>query len=1049
MTNMKRALHKEHFKDQSTLVIHQCLTNPFPTLRLKQLLFLILFGMSQFLHLHAQDAIIKGVVLDEEKQPVIGVSVLSVNSRAGTVTDFDGNFSIKCSPNDSLKFRYVGYKTQILNVSTQPMTVVLATSHRQLDEVVVVGYGTQKRSDISTAVSSISAEEIQKSGSSNALEAFQGKVSGVQIQSNDGSLNGNVNIKIRGTNSLSAGTQPLIVIDGVPQPVPVGTIDNFNPMGSINPDDIASVEVLKDAAAAAIYGAEGSNGVILITTKKGDNEKAKFQVSYKHGVDNPVANKYMDVLSPEQYLYKMNNNYGVGTPQSLYIQNAIANKYWNDPTKSVNWMDNIMQQGTRNDVSVSMSGGSKTQNYFLSMGYLSRTGIIRNTAFDRFNMRLNLSQDLNSKMKITGNFSYSSSNDRNPNDDKNGDLVLKALTTSPYAIDPDFVNLFVTQALDRKLPSNMISGHEQTNKYDELNGKMTFEYKIIPDLTFNTSMSARKYFYNSTSYNSPTSSQGFFTNGLIDLSTKDDFNWLSLTQLMYNKSFGKNNFTAMAAFESKDYQSVANTTETTQFDNNNLGAYGVYSGIVTTIPNLTYTEYAMMSYIGRLGYSYDDRYVFSASVRRDGSSRFGANNRWGNFPALSFAWRIKEESFMKDVDFVSDLKYRLSYGVTGNNQLPSYQALPEMTMNKAVLGNTIQTGYNPMNFSNNGLGWETQHQYNTGFDVSILKNRLALTADFYYKRIDDMLVDVNIPSTLGYSQAWENVGSMMNQGMEYALKAVVVDGKLFKWNLNFNIAFNQNKLLALAGGQYQQFYTSGIDSRVSNDILLRVGNPVGVYYGYISNGTYNNNYELLNGYPGSNLSLGDLKVVDVNRDGKIDAYDRVQVANTNPIHTGGLGSNFTLGSFELYAFFRWSYGNEVINGNSNNLVFAKSIYNVLETIYPNLYSASSPNNNYPLYSSGAFGSHVFRSENVEDGSFVRLSTLTLSYSLSKKYLGMFKMTKGKISLTGSNLWLWTRYSGFDVEGNTGSKSISRLAGGLDLSPYPRPQSILLSFELGF
>ncbi len=987
---MKSTLHKEHFKDHC-LVFSRCFRNFVSTLRLKQLLFLMLLGMSQFTHLQAQDLIVKGIVLDDEKQPVIGVSVLSVNSRAGTITDFDGNFTIKCSANDSLKFRYVGYKTQVLNVSTEPMTVVLASSHRQLDEVVVVGYGTQKRSDISTAVSSISTADIEKSGSSNALEAFQGKVSGVQIQSNDGSLNGNVSIKIRGTNSLSAGTQPLIVIDGVPQPIPVGNNDNYNPLGGLNPDDIASVEVLKDASAAAIYGAEGSNGVLLITTKSGsENDKAKFQVSYKHGIDFPTKNKYMEVLSPQDYLSKLEQATGTSeTEKYNYIQNAKLTQIWNDPSRTHQWVDYVQQAGTRNDLSVSMAGGSKTQNYMLSLGYLSRTGIVINTAFERFNMRLNLSQNLNTKMKISGNFSYSASKDRNPNDDNNGGLLLKMMMASPFMSDPDFVDIFATsQTQDKILPINMIYGHEAFNKYDELNGKLNYEYKIIPELTFASNISARKFFYNATSNDSPLSSGGYFTGGEIGLETRNDFNWISETHFQFNKTIGKSNFSAMTAFECKDWQREANKTTTTGFDNNTLGVYGANTGLISTAPLFTYEGYSMMSYIGRAGYSYDDRYVFSASIRRDGSSRFGEDKKWGNFPALSFAWRVKEESFMKSVDFISDLKYRASYGVTGNNQLPSYQSKPLLTSNKPILNGAPQIGYIPSNMRNSGLGWETQHQYNTGVDVSILKNRITLTADFYYKRIDDMLINVNIPSTLGYDQAWENVGSMMNQGMEYALKAVVVDTKLFKWNLDFNIAFNQNKLLSLADGQYEQYYTRGIDSKITSDILLRVGDPVGVYYGYISNGTYNSNYELLNGYPGSNLSMGDLKVVDINHDGVINANDRLPIANANPIHTGGLGSTFTLGSFELYTFFRWSYGNDVINGNAYNLAYSKGMQNVLGTIYTNLYSETTPTNNYPLYAAGSFGSHVFRSEIVEDGSFLRLSTLTLSYSLSKKLLGM-------------------------------------------------------------
>ena len=334
-------------------------------------------------------------------------------------------------------------------------------------------------------------------------------------------------------------------------------------------------------------------------------------------------------------------------------------------------------------------------------------------------------------------------------------------------------------------------------------------------------------------------------------------------------------------------------------------------------------------------------------MRVDGSSKFGANNKYGYFPAVSVAWRASEEEFIKKFDFISNLRVRTSFGMTGNNQIPSYQSLSQLENNKVVMnGSTVEIGRYPSNVTNDDLKWESQKQYNIGFDFGVLDNRFSITADFYYKRIDDMLLQVNIPSTSGYTKAWKNAGSMENKGMEFAINANWFKGA-FNWSTDFNISFYKNKILSLDKGQYQQFYDRGINAKITSDVLLRVGMPVGIYYGYISDGTYNNDTEVINGYPGPNLGLGQLKVVDVNKDGVIDSNDRTPIADVNPKHTGGIGNTFSYKGFDLYAFFRWSYGNDVVNGNAYYLVGTTSINNVLKSVYKDVWSANTPTNNYP------------------------------------------------------------------------------------------------------
>ena len=388
--------------------------------------------------------------------------------------------------------------------------------------------------------------------------------------------------------------------------------------------------------------------------------------------------------------------------------------------------------------------------------------------------------------------------------------------------------------------------------------------------------------------------------------------------------------------------------------------------------------------------------------------------------------------------------------MTGNNQIPSYQSLAQLTKNKVVLdGNKVEIGRYTSNIANDNLKWESQKQYNIGLDLSFLKNRYTLSTELYYKRIDDMLLEVNIPSTSGFQKAWKNAGSMENKGLEVSFNAQWLRDGDFKWTTDFNISFYRNKILSLDEGQYQQFYDRGINSKIKSDVLLRVGMPVGIYYGYVADGVFHNQNEVDNAQPGPNVALGGLRVKDINHDGVIDTNDRVPVADVNPLHTGGIGNTFSYKGWELYAFLRWSYGNDVVNGNAYYLTGTKNIDNITQSVYNNVWSEAHPDRNFPLFGGGFWAENAFRSDLVEDGSFLRLQTVSLSYNLPKEVLEPYKLNKLRIGVTGTNLALWTRYSGFDPEANTGYGTIARLAPGLDMSPYPRPTSLLFSVEVGF
>lgn len=1021
----------------------------------RKVLLSTLFLILHFTVALAQQVTISGQVLDEKSEPLIGATINIEGTTNAVITDLEGKFTIKVLPSEKLVISYLGYKPKTITIGkNRRFDIILDPSVTEMDEVVVVGYGSQRKSDIATAVASVNIKDIVNSSSTQTLQALQGKISGVQIIPTDGSLSSGMTFRIRGVNSVTGGTQPLFVIDGVPMPTQQITNEDTetvnNPLLGLNPNDIESMEILKDAAAAAIYGAKGANGVVIITTKRGTaSTKPKFTFSLTGGLDmNPHIP--LEVLSPEEYAKKM-LDYGTYDSPNLinFWQNVVDNKGWNDPSVH-KWMDEITQVAKKYETNASISGGTKGTTYMLSLGYLNNTGIIKRSAFDRFTSRLNLNQEVNSKINIGINLSYSTSKDKNPVSDwSQSGVILNALQISPFLFYPGLADIMNYSNINIMSPLVAVDQVDINNRYSELNGNIYFNYKILKDLTFSTSASYRQYSMDQNKLWGSDTWYGQSERGRMEISNREENSWVYEARLQYAKSIKKHSFSLMGAFEASKWSMKDVYNKATNFEDMAVGIWGIDKGLVTYAPKYMYDSSQMVSFISRGTYTFDNKYVLNASLRVDGSSKFGANNKYGYFPAVSVAWRASEEEFIKKYDFISNLRVRTSFGMTGNNQIPSYQSLSQLENNKVVMnGNMVEIGRYPSNVTNDDLKWESQKQYNVGFDFGVLDNRFSITADFYYKRIDDMLLQVNIPSTSGYTKAWKNAGSMENKGMEFAINANWFQGD-FSWSTDFNISFYKNKILSLDKGQYQQFYDRGINAKITSDVLLRVGMPVGIYYGYISDGTYNNDTEIINGYPGPNLGLGQLKVVDVNKDGVIDSNDRTPIADVNPKHTGGIGNTFSYKGFDLYAFFRWSYGNDVVNGNAYYLVGTTSINNILKSVYKDVWSTKTPENNYPLYGRGTWGESVLRSDLVEDGSFLRLQTLSLGYNFPTKVTRKMGLSKMRVAVTGTNLWLWTRYSGFDPEANTGYGTVARLAPGLDMSPYPRPRSFSLSIELGF
>ena len=1005
---------------------------------------------------------VTGVVIGEKNEPLAGATIRVLakgngsSTPSGGVSDVDGRFTVDVETGDRLQVSYIGYKTNTISVTTSDkFTVLLAPQASDMDEVVVVGYGTQKKSDIATAIGSVKTDELKRSGSAQTLEALQGKVSGLQILTSDGSLAGGVKFRMRGVNSITGGTQPLFVIDGVPMPVSEASMqagDGIpnNPLMGLNINDIASMEVLKDAAAAAIYGAKGSNGVVLITTRRGAaSAKPKFKMSASYGVEFKPEIP-LTVLTPEEYAYKMLAKGTYGNQNLIdFWSKVVDTRGWNDPSVHT-WLNDVLQPGNKWELNGSMSGGTEYSNYIASVGYSNNTGVIRRSRFDRLTSRLNLNQRVGNRVNVGMNLSFATSADRNPGTDwSQSSVILNALQRSPFLYYPGFAEVNNYNNINIMSPKVAVEQMNINNRYDELNGNLWVGVNIMPGWNATTGGSYRRYGIKSTREYGPDTWAGQSEQGRMEISQHEENSWVWEARTQYDKKISNSTVQLMGAFEASKWWMSRLYTKATNFEDTYNGIWGIDKGLVTYAPRYDYDSFMMLSWIGRASWSYAGRYVLNASIRADGSSKFGRNNKWGTFPSVSAAWRISEEGFMQDVTQVSNLRVRASFGMTGNNQIPSYQSLSQLAANKVVLdGNVVELGRYPINVANDDLKWESQKQYNVGLDLGLLSNRFQLTMDAYYKRIDDMLLNVNIPSSSGYQSAWKNAGSMENRGVELSLTAHWLRGEI-GWSTDFNISAYRNKILKLDGGVYQQFYDRGLNAKITSDVVLRTGSPVGIYYGYISQGVYNNANEVANGYPGSNLKEGELKVVDINRDGVIDSHDRVAIADVNPVHTGGLGNTLSWRGFDLYAFMRWSWGNDVINGNAYYLQGTTNTNNVLKTVNNTVWNVVTPDNNFPLSGSGTWSEGVMRSDLVEDGSFLRLQTLSLGYTVPGSVTRRLGLGKLRVAVTGSNLWLLTRYSGFDPEANTGWGTVVRIAPGMDMAPYPRAKSVACSLDIDF
>ncbi|HLP37678.1 TonB-dependent receptor [Lacibacter sp.] len=1034
---------------------------------------------------------VTGTITDnEDGLPLENATVSLKGSSLSTITGKDGKFSIKAASNDALVITYTGYEKQTISIKGQPViNIKLSKSGSDLGEVVIVGYGIRTfKKDNTAATSKIDKASLENTAPVNISEVLQGRAAGVNIVSNDGTPGAGFSINIRGLSTITAGSNPLIVIDNIPYTNSAN--DAFNPLASINPNDIESIDILKDASATALYGVGASNGVIVITTKQGKSAKPKFTFSSKVGFGELA--RTINTLSPKDYaLYRAaryrseaGDNSGFATSYiplpgqpglwellanptesnklGLDAYDILKNQYGVTNFDGSNWLDLITQTNTRQFYDLGFSGSTQGgTSYFASLGYANEKGNIINSGFRRLSARLNLDQKISNVFSASLKFQYANSAYTGLIGDNRADNAIG---------QANFLNPFINRDNIQGSSEGVINngGQGANPESPEFRVKQTDAKRASNSFNGNISVSAKPFSWlefvlqggviNDDSYRNiyiPSQLREAFTvKGRVDITDRRDTRFVFQPRMSVNKKFGDHRINGTFVFEAR--KDIANQyfTRYEQFGTEVLGGYSLASAqSARTTPS--FTDVRVRSYIGRIQYDFQSKYVLTVSTRVDESSRF-VKDKTGVFPAVSVAWNIADEKFM---DFASNVlstfKLRAGYGITGNDQIPNNAGIPLGNISNVFypFNNGLTTIVNPNNrFANPDITWETTKGINLGLDLGFLNDRFALTTNYYNNTNTNILLDIQLPGYSGFASSIKNIGSMRNTGFEFELVSRnATKGKL-KWTTNFNISFNRNEILDLGGVPELGFKAVGAGG-LPNDVLLRIGQPIGVYYGTIQDGLVNTDLERYNSARKTqDNNTGEFQFFDVNGDGIIDRDEYVPIAYTLPIHTGGMGNTLTYRGIELYAFLRWSYGNDNVNNNINRAFYLRGDNNLIQDVVNSIWNRQNQDANYQSTSAiftTRINSLFSRSEMVEDGSYLRLETVRLGYALPAKWLKRFRIPSARISITGQNLFVLTRYSWYDPEVNTATGVNRGLFPGLDQGAYPRSRFLLFGLDLTF
>ncbi|MEP7376944.1 MAG: TonB-dependent receptor [Chitinophagaceae bacterium] len=977
--------------------------------------------------------IIRGKVTNEKAEPVSGVSVYVKGSPSiGTVTDDKGDFKLEVPDNAAaLVFSSVAMETMEVSIAGKTeINASLKTKTTQQEEVVVVGYGTQKKKDLTGAVSSISNENMTLGGTtSNIAQAIQGRAAGVRVQQSDFSPGGSISIVVRGGNSINTTNEPLYVVDGM-----ISDNGKF-----INPNDIEDIQILKDASAAAIYGARGGNGVVLITTRKGKQGKMQIEGDASNG--KQYSTYKPDLLNGTQY---------------ADIQNAIAAEDNRSPVfpssfplSNTNWWDLTTQDASILNRSISLSGNDKSSKLYLSGNYFKQNGVLKTTNMERYSIRMGAEKKFSEKVKIGANFYGASTNYHLQRyvADITAPLfsILTGIPSIPaYNADGSYYRY---QGRDNALAVLLEPTNVSTNRL--INGNMFVDYEIIKNLTYHFSAGSEYSQTTAGQYTPKTLVAGQANGGIAQEQMSTSFRWLAEQYLTYKYTTGVHSFTALVGtssqkdvFESLGAGSRGFSTDIFLYYNLFAGATPSVQG--ATLPASSKIETKLTSYYGRLNYSYNDKILATFTLRDDASSRFGPNNRHGIFPSGAIAWKLTDEGFIQKLNTFSSLKLRVSYGITGNDRIGDYAFLSRFSPygTSLGLGGDLSAGIEPTSLSNNNLKWENTKQTDIGLDVGFLNGRLNATIDVYKKKTDDLLLSVPVGRWWGFGSQITNAGVIENKGIELSINSDNVKAKDYSWSTSFNIAYNRQKCLELANNvKIISTNTANPSGVVSGREFTRLepGKELGVLYGFQYAGVVKTGETYA---PQPNSKPGDPKYVDVNGDGSITPADRTYLGNTNPRYIAGFGNDFQYKGFDLNVFFQGAFGYYLYNMNRLVLESTTSTDALNRWVATKNETTDIPREGYFL---STYGSYV-NSRFVEKASYIRLKSVSLGYNVPVNLIRQVKFIDGlRVYVSGQNLATFTKYTGTDPEVNVHSGS--NVGGGIDFNAFPSFRTFVFGVKL--
>ena len=1039
----------------------------------------------------AQGKHITGRVSDTKAEPIVG-AVIKIQNKAAVVTDAEGRYAIDAEPGDVLDITCIGMQSQRLKVGNRStLNVVLQDDAVKLDDIVVVGYGTMKKRDLSGAVAKISGDDLLGTGASSFNQALQGKVSGVVVNKTDGAPGGAISINVRGANSFTTSTEPLYIVDGVPfetagtpsSKATDGSQMRMNALASINPHDIESLEILKDASATAIYGSRGANGVVLITTKKGKAGRGKIEFTSNLSMSNVL--KKIDVLDPVTYARYINEqtanraiyngetvnglpyegkwkyrelngkiveNSGVynPSPEDFLNPGLRTDQYGNKTmVRGTNWQDEIYHTGFSQEYNLNVSGSDNNGWWSFSGNYLNQTGVIRRSGFERYILHMNIGRRVKDWLEIGMNMNYTNSTTDFAKSSNEVGVVRSALVF-PATYAPD-VSVYESDKLNwlASNPVVYLNNSKDQQRMSNFFSSSYLEAKFRQNLGLGYSENSRGSYYDRH-----TSEGKYPDNGK---GGQSDSWWKSLTSeslLTFDKSFGgKHSVNALLGFTYEIANFGSKGMSAKNFPSDVTQEHNMGLGLSYNAPESERGQQKLMSLLARVNYSYaGGKYVATASLRRDGSSKFSqANNKIGHFASGAVAWRLSEERFVKDLDIFDNLKLRFSYGQTGNQGIGAYQAQLYMIASNYPYNGSMASGFSEVLWRgalNKNLKWETTDQFNLGLDMAFWRGRVNLTADLYWKKTRDLLQSTAIPSSNGFVNMWSNEGHVVNKGIEVAAKFNAINHKGFNWNIEANIAFNKNEIGGLSSDRFAERVSAGMEKV----FIQRNGLPIGTIYGFLEDGFYDNEAEarMNKSYAGMSSDeikrfvIGEVKYKDLNGDGVITDADKTVIGKTLPDYTFGITNTFSWKGFNLSFFFQGSVGNSLFNANMRD-VRLDDIGNIPRSAYEARWTPeTAATARYPKNVATRNRDMKVSDRYVEDASYLRLKSLNLGYNIKPHWQGISNIY---VYASATNLFTITKYSGADPDVNAFGWDASRR--GVDYYCYPGSRTFALGFKLDY